>query len=438
MSLRRRTSRSLDGTRWTLPGELARLGEGEPDRYRRTARDWAVDLALFGAASLYWLSEQDGREPYYLADQPDWMGTVDPWVGALACLALWARRRFPLGLVWAMVPMLWFSGTATGAVLVAIFTVAVHRGWRTAAVSTAPYVAMGLWFAYEFPDPSMSRLGTMLLLVLMFLTPLAWGIAIRSRRQLVVGLHRDAERERREHAFRLGAARHDERERIAREMHDTLAHRISLLSVHAGALAYRTRQAETGDAPPLATAEVGEAVTVILDNAKQALDELGEVLTVLRSGDPDADVAPQPRLAGVVRLVEEAVAAGQRVRFEPGTVVDVADSVRPQAQRTAYRVVQEGLTNARKHAPGTDVEVRLAGEPGGELEVTVANPLPAWAGSAELPGAEVGLTGLAERIAVDGGTLEHGARNGRFRLHARLPWPDDRTGERSDPGSARR
>jgi glucose-6-phosphate-specific signal transduction histidine kinase len=207
-------------------------------------------------------------------------------------------------------------------------------------------------------------------------------------------------------------------------MHDVLAHRISLLSVHAGALAYRTAQAESGQGRALSGAEVTGAVRVIRDSAHQALAELGEVLSVLRADQPDGDGrgAPQPMLADLPRLVEEARSAGQRVTLELDPALTNGRQPRPQDQRTVYRVVQEGLTNARKHAPDARVVVRVAGEPGTGLAVAVTNPLPVGVAAVEIPGAGAGLTGLAERVGLDGGTLDHGPVDGAFRLAARLPW----------------
>jgi signal transduction histidine kinase len=204
-------------------------------------------------------------------------------------------------------------------------------------------------------------------------------------------------------------------------MHDVLAHRVSLISVHAGALSYRTTQADAGSGRPLDPAEVGQAIDVISDNARHALVELREVLSVLRDGDAPLDEPPQPRIADIARLVGEARAAGQRVAYEPGAA-DGADGLPPAVQRTVYRAVQEGLTNARKHAPGAAVEVTVAGSPGDEVVATVTNPLTSPA-PPTLPGAGAGLAGLAERVALDGGTVEHGVRGDAFRLRARIPWP---------------
>ena len=130
-------------------------------------------------------------------------------------------------------------------------------------------------------------------------------------------------------------------------MHDVLAHRISLLSMHAGALEFRT----TSPSPPRAD-ELNRAARVIRENAQAAVEDLRELLGLLRSDGELGTGAPQPRLADLPALVQDAVAAGQRI--------DYASDANPRrlretTQRTAYRVVQEALTNARKHAPGAAV-----------------------------------------------------------------------------------
>ncbi|TDD95128.1 sensor histidine kinase [Actinomadura rubrisoli] len=393
-------------------------------------RHWAADIALLGGAWLVWadvqrtLPQQDGL--------PGWATTADPWLGALACLALCRRRRYPLGLALLLVPLLAVSAAATGAAVVAVLTVAVHREWPVAALVTGLHLLVVVPSGLIFPPPGSTGGQNAAALVLIFVAPLGWGIAVRARRRLAAAARLEAERRRREHALQVADARRAERARIAREMHDVLAHRVSLLAMHAGALAYRTAQAETGQGPPLDAAEVREAVEVIRGNARLALDELGDVLAVLGPGEPGAEdpsragglvpSRPQPRMAEITGLIDEARAAGQRIAFEGGDVLEAPAPPRPQIQRTAYRTVQEGLTNARKHAPGAPVTVRFAGRPGDGLEVVVTSAMTDPA-AAILPGTGRGLTGLAERVALDGGTLEHGPRGGAFRLAARLPWP---------------
>jgi signal transduction histidine kinase len=213
-----------------------------------------------------------------------------------------------------------------------------------------------------------------------------------------------------EQADRAGdAARAAERRRIAREMHDVLAHRLSLLSVHAGALEFRP------DAPP---EEVAEAATVIRESARAALDELRGVIGVLRE-DESLTEPPQPAIADLAALVEESRAAGMRItaRIELGDAAPTA-----AAGRSAYRIVQEGLTNARKHAPGAAVTLTVEA-PDGDLRVEVHSLAPvAVASASPLPGAGTGLIGLAERVTLAGGELESGVDPaGAFVLRARLP-----------------
>ena len=418
--------------RWSLPGELATLGDSTDAMPPRTVRDWIVDTVLFVAALVYW-AVQSQIPPYYADELPDWMLTADPWVGLVACLSLWWRRRFPLAVALGAFPAFLLADTASGAAVVAIFSVAVRRRWTTAAVVTLPYVVSAGLFTYTNPPDGQSPITATTTAVLMFAAPLAFGVAVRSRRQVMVSLRRDVERQRREHELRLADARRAERERLAREMHDVLAHRISLVSMHAGALAYRTEQSGKGVGNALRVEEVAEALAAIRENTERALVELGEVLQVLR--DDDADTRGSTgALVHLDQLVEDARSAGQPVTFRPGEVTKAAETVKPHVQRTAYRIVQEGLTNARKHAPGEEVTVALSGEPGGELQVAVTNRHDHRGGT--VPGSGVGLVGLSERVRLDGGCLEHGVRDGEFRLLARLPWAHDGLGRDSDSRAA--
>ena len=112
---------------------------------------------------------------HYVDAVPDWMHTVDPWVGATACLALWWRRRYPLGLAVAMVLVLALAVTGFGAALIAVLTVAVHRNWLPAALVTALHLLPSLLFGYENPPPGVARWAYVTLVCLMYLVPLAGG-----------------------------------------------------------------------------------------------------------------------------------------------------------------------------------------------------------------------------------------------------------------------
>ncbi len=186
-------------------------------------------------------------------------------------------------------------------------------------------------------------------------------------------------------------------------MHDVLAHRLSLLSVHAGALEYH---------PGAPAEEIGRAAGVIRASAHQALQDLREVIGVLRA--PEGDPRPQPTLSELPLLVEESRQAGMHIDYWPGTLPSPPAAL----GRTVYRVVQEGLTSARKHAPEQAVRVAVTGRPGGGLSVEVRNAVPGGRTADAIPGAGQGLIGLAE---LAGGRLEHGRVGTEFRLAAWLP-----------------
>ncbi|MBE3000706.1 histidine kinase [Nocardiopsis sp. HNM0947] len=380
--------------------------------------------------------------PVHGAHSPPGFFAVDGALGIVACLSLWWRRSHPMAVMWVAGLAAAAATSALGALIVALTGAAIYRPWR---VWIVPFVlltlAAGPWILLAVTGLGMQLLVAVMAAAIMS-SCVGWGTAVRSRRMLVQRLREDVARARQEHERHLDDARSEERRRIAREMHDVVAHRMSLLSVHAGALAYRTERAREGKAAPLEAEELATAVAVVRDNAHQALDELGGVLEVLRSGDlaPGEDHAgtapPRPGAAEIDALVDEAVASGQRVALER----DVPEEQVPGGSvgRTAYRVVQEGLTNARKHAPGSRVVVGLSGGPDHGLEVTVVNVLPPGMAPTEIPGVGAGLAGLTERVGLEGGQITHGAAEGEFRLTAVLPWAHDRTSETTAgaPGTA--
>ena len=380
---------------------VRRLIPGEP--VRRSRRDWAVDTSAFVLAAVFSVITSGP-----VVDNPavsDARLAADQIAGALACAALWLRRRWPVGIALVILPVSVFSHFVAGPLEVALFTVAVHRRPRTVALVTGLALVSLVASVLVRPDPQTPPGLDVFLGLVLIGGVIGWGMYVRSRRQLLASLYEKARR--------------DTREAIAREMHDVLAHRLSLLSVHAGALEFRP------GAPP---EEVQQAAGVIRQSAHQALEELREVIGVLRAGTDGtggggrSEDRPQPTLADLPRLVEESRRAGTRVALERR--IRAAGTVPQATGRTAYRVVQEGLTNARKHAAGTEVTVTVTGAPGEGLTVEVRNRLgraPAVPEQA-IPGAGAGLVGLAERVALAGGRLEHGRTGGDFRLRAWLPW----------------
>jgi signal transduction histidine kinase len=324
-------------------------------------------------------------------------------VVGLACLiALRWRRTHPAAVGVGIGAVSLVIITASGANLVATFNAAV----RARARDLAAIAGLGIAWSFLNPlfYPSQDYLFDVGASLLLAGVALGWGLFVRARRALVHSL-----REQGDHA--ADEARAAERRRIAREMHDVLAHRLSLLSVHAGALEFRP------DAP---SEDVAEAARVIRESARAALDELRGVIGVLREDSGESlTQPPQPTLADLADLVEESRAAGMRIAAR----IELGDAAPPAAVgRTAYRIAQEGLTNARKHAPGAAVTLTVDA-PDGDLRVEIRSLAPvAVALGPPLPGAGTGLIGLAERVTLAGGELEHGVdSDGAFVLRARLP-----------------
>jgi signal transduction histidine kinase len=379
----------------------------------RTWRDRGVDAvcvlvaAFVGLSALGIVADEDPSPPAEL-----WLN-VDFVTGCLACLALWWRRRWPVILALVVLPMCVVSAMATGAALVLIFTVAAYRRTSVGVAVTAAYVLTTPAHHLVRARTDLPYHGPGLVLVLIYVAAAALGMYAGTRRQLLWSLWERARRAEAEQQQHIVHARHLERTRIAREMHDVLAHRLSLLSMHAGALEFR---------PDASAEQIARAAGVVRENAHQALQDLREVIGVLRE-DLDGDGArPQPTLGDLPALVDESRRAGMTIR----TDYKLADlSTVPVATgRTAYRIAQEGLTNARKHAAGSAVALVVAGAAGSGLSVeirsqrpVVGDPVPA------IPGGGTGLVGLAERASLAGGRLEHGrTAAGDFRLAAWLPW----------------
>ncbi|MBI4941500.1 MAG: hypothetical protein HY830_12210 [Actinobacteria bacterium] len=224
-----------------------------------------------------------------------------------------------------------------------------------------------------------------------------------------------ADRDRLERAVSREAAT-AERSRIARELHDVVAHHVSLVTVRAESAPY-----VVPDLPDAARDAFGEIATT----SRRALDELRDVLGVLgRPDGEEAERAPQPTLADVAGLVAAARHAGARVAFDRASfdrLVDVAD-VPAATGIAAHAVVREALSNARRHAPGQEVTVRLTTDDG-TLRVTVSTPAstPPSTGSGADGRPGLGLVGLRERVDAVGGTFTAGPVDGRFVVVALLP-----------------
>lgn len=355
-----------------------------------------------------------------------WMG--GQWVSALLMklftLSLLVRRRCPVVLL------------AVGAATMLVHVVTLSAGigpFLPMSQRTDPWMPGDLMFviyafaAYE-TRPRRRVIGWILVAVVVFTALRLWthpdgqtlsnafwvtafpavlGLWIGARRRLVAALRDRAERAEREQHLLAEQARADERARMATEMHDVVTHRVSLMVLQAGALGVT--------APDAATRTAAEELRA---GGCQALDELRDFLGVLRSGDERVDrtaSAPVPDLSG---LIAETEAVGIPVRL---TELGSTTQVSPSVSRTAYRVVQEALTNVHKHAAGSAVEVHVEYGPD-RVRLAVRNTRPDAAGVLAGHGAGAGLLGLRQRVELVGGTFHSGPTgDGGFEVSAILP-----------------
>ncbi|MGW5047451.1 sensor histidine kinase [Streptomyces griseoluteus] len=333
---------------------------------------------------------------------------------ALACgLALLLGRRW-----WWFAPAL--TTVAAGVwgwpvlplFVIALFDLADRRRIWAAVVCSAVALAGN---AALSPSASLwipQRYGATLFLLLAVIG----GLWMGNRRRLVQALNAQVEHLRTERELREEAARMAERSAIAAEMHDVLAHRLSLIALHTGILATKK---DTLPGPVI------ERLSLLRTASTDALTDLRDVLGALHTTEnlPAAD-PPVPVLRDVEEMVDQARSAGQSI----SVTVEGSPARAPAAHRLAvYRLVQEALTNARKHAAGAPVNVRIDYTPPATL-VEVTNPPTTGptTGPAAVPSipSGFGLVGLRERVEALGGHLNAGPGGaGTWRLAARIPHP---------------
>jgi signal transduction histidine kinase len=374
-------------------------------------------LAASLVGALLWLTvgseQQSGARP---GPSPAWLDVLDPVLGVAALVLLLFRRRWPLAIALATTALTAFSVTAIGAAGIAIISLAAHRRWVQVTVAGVGWLVAGA--VYQALRPSSTPedwANNMIISVLSLAFFVAAGAFIGARRDLLASMRERVATAEREQVMRMAQARTAERTRIAREMHDVLAHRLSLVAMQSGALAYR---------PDLTSEETARAAGVVRDNARLALGELREVLGLLRDAAEPADRArlPQPTLADLDELIAETLAAG--VDLHATLSIDQPTQVPDVVSRHGYRIVQEALTNARKHAEGVRVDLGVRARAGDGLRIVVRNGIPAQRVGERLPTSGIGLVGLRERLLLTGGELSYGVdRRGDFVLKAWMPWP---------------
>ncbi|MFI2105332.1 sensor histidine kinase [Isoptericola sp. NPDC019693] len=231
--------------------------------------------------------------------------------------------------------------------------------------------------------------------------------AQEARRQATAEARRAADLRAESEALRTELTRQEERDLIAREMHDTVAHQLSLVSLEAASL-------EVSSEDP----GVGDAARSMRSSAHRALEEMRTLIKSLRDGAEEYSGAA-PSLADLADLLDGARERG--VDVTATVFVTDADAAPPGLTRAVYRVVQESLTNAAKHAPGTRVDVSVRARPGAGMDVVVRND--AAAAGVGVPGGGVGIPGMRERCEALGGSFDAGPTDdGGFRVRAHLPW----------------
>jgi signal transduction histidine kinase len=220
-------------------------------------------------------------------------------------------------------------------------------------------------------------------------------------------LSRRAETNERQQKLEAERIRAEERNRLANEIHDVVAHRVSLMVVHTGALKLAATDEKTR-----------KTADLVRSSGRMALEELRELVGVLRSEESASPLEPTANLDKLVPLIDEARAAGQFIAFSQSGEARKLSSI---VERTAYRVVQESLTNARKHAAGSRVRVHLTWTESG-LDIEVSNGA---VGTKALgfPKSGHGLRSLRERVSLVSGSFSAGpAADGGWAVHASLPY----------------
>jgi signal transduction histidine kinase len=328
-------------------------------------------------------------------------------VAAALCAALLLCRRMPVtaavvtGAGFLLESQLW-------PVFVALYAITV---WRSRAVAVALTGAVFVPAAFGPFRDLVNMPQVMLFPCAVLAVPLAVGLAARSQRDLTGSLARQLEHLEAANRLRDEQVRMAERARIAREMHDVLAHRLSLLVLHTGVLQRR------GDAAPEAMPDpVRERLDLLRTTSAHALDDLRDLLGALR--DHEGPVPLTPTADDLPALVAESEKAGTRVRARTDDLAGLPAAVR----LAAHRIVQEALTNARKHAPGAPVDLTVS-VTRTHVAIRAENDCPVPPPS-DRPPRGYGLVGIAERVAALHGDLTTGhTPGGSFLLTAELPVP---------------
>lgn len=409
-----------------------------PMELREQAKGWARatwwrsvlwSLACLASVTLA-VAMGDARDDRAAGRAPDDL-TGDWWLlfwllGIALIVLLWWRRRWPWQIAMGASVVTLALPIDPLVALVALLQVWIRCSWRTVAASTVLVTAAtfaatwrdtrgvsshgSFWWTW-FSSEEGAVMGAfewwapviITVVVVAAFAGIGWLRRELSQSQASEEGHRVVAAE-----LSGEVARQAERERIAREVHDVIGHRLSLLSIHAGALEAQTRDRDD---------RLSGSATLVRESAAQTSADLRSLLEVLRRPD-DPDLAEAvPGLDAIPALVDETVAHG--MHLVATVVIDGAATLDPALGQTAYRVVQELLTNARRHAPGAGVRLVVQARPDHGVTIEAANHRP-HAGPLVKGN---GLTGLDERVSQAGGEAHvHVDDEGVLRTAVRLPW----------------
>ncbi|GAA2158590.1 signal transduction histidine kinase [Humibacillus xanthopallidus] len=361
----------------------------------------------------------------------------------LSVAVIW-RRRLPVALTisGALAAVLVLGPTVA---LIGLTSVIMWRPrsdlWRLGPLVFVA-TALATWRDVHMEPRSMSFWGSLLspgvepiawyvpivLTILVFGAFVGIGVWMRTRADLQTAQVVVAEERSAVSSLTDQLSRQAERERLAREIHDGLGHNLSILSVHAGALQAMADTSAGATPGGPATLQMRESAQVVRETAARSVAELHSLLDLLRNaGDPDV-AAPTTTLRHVRELIDDSVSAG--MPLVATVFVEDGETLDPHIARAAYRIVQELLTNARKHAPSVSVRLSVTGgAEEGHLVIATANHLSPPVGSQSDSGVTVerragmGLIGIRERVERYGGDMESGVGDdAAFRVSIRLPW----------------
>lgn len=411
---------------------MTAVARPKPSRFARLLNGgWSTGLFFIGATfDLVCVINVPGAAVFTDGDDPTVSITTQGVLLALLAFACWAtvfwRARAPLAVVIAGGVLMLF-GVSYALALVGVYHALIRWPRKTGLIAGVTAGAMLLYVAREVfldwghglawffgRDPSGDGVGWNIataIVAALSLGLLAGLVAYRRARDEASLNRAEAEQQhQRADALDEQLARQAERERIARDLHDGLGHRLSSMALAAGA--FEAQAAAAPIDPALA-----QWAGLVRRQAHEALEDVRGVVGGLRS-DAGPGLGAEASMRMVGKLLADLRAAGHRI--EAYVFVEGLESASRERDAAAYRIVQESLTNAIKHAPGAGISVVVDAAPDRGIRIRVVNAI--TASSAGVPGGQRGIQGIRERAAAAGGTAWIGPYQGEFIVDVSLPW----------------